>query len=202
MESAFNPTGEVLTLFYDLILSNAKSAENTLSNHNYLLARGSLEEEVKKYVTSYVAFFAFQEKNVKTEEMAFIHEIINDNCKLDIKLILDSIDDSCFTYLMECFCLADIYRKEEKSMALDLFNFSEEVGQAFLNAFATPNRVIFYNSFMEYLQKYAQAKDDGLKGRLEFRKNDSDKPQIDYNELIENAKESIRSIRNDKEASC
>ena len=55
---------------------------------------------------------------------------------------------------------------------------------------------------MEYLQKYAQAKDDGLKGRLEFRKNDSDKPQIDYNELIENAKENIRSIRNDKEASC
>ena len=51
MESTFNPTGEVLTLFYDLILSNAKSAENTLSKHNHLLAKRSLEEEVKKYAS-------------------------------------------------------------------------------------------------------------------------------------------------------
>ena len=198
MENTFSPTNVVLSLFYDLIISNAKSAEKILSSHNHLLDK-ELLEEVKNFVASYIVLFAFQEKDVKTEEMAFIHEITNDDCKHDIERALDSVDDSCFTQLMDCFCLADVYQqKEEKSMALDLFNFAEEVGQAFLSSFATPNRIIFYNSFMEHMQKHAKAKDQRLSDRIEFQKVNFEKPQMDYSEMIATAKENIWREKNDK----
>ncbi len=169
MEKMLSPTDQVLQLYYEMLIDqidqiqalSAKGKTASIDGHTSL----------KKYIVSFIASIAFQEETINEEETVFIQNIIGE--EVSLSLAQNSIKEKSIEEFIDYLCLETVLQKNgNKNTVVDLFNFSEEVGQTFLIRFGTPKQISFYNEFMKYVMEHILQKCPQLTGSLEFRELD------------------------------
>lgn len=163
---AFNPTSEVLHLYYEMLVSRAE--QNQVPSNVQEFPNIKEQNLIKGYVIAFIAFLTFQEKNSNDEENLFVQDIVYE--KVNFQQIRDLVTSSCIYNLIDCLCSSNLPSDNKNGrMIIDLFNFTEELGQSFLSRFATPDRIAFYNSFMHHINRYIVQKCPEIKELLDFK---------------------------------